>query len=145
MKAPVCQLSVSSICGSWAAAWNSHDVDMLSELVQPDVEFVTVAGVWLRGSPEFRAHHADMHLRQMRESTWTDIATRVRVVQSDLILMHLQWAIAGDCDPDGAPRAPRRGIFTWLLAGTAGGGYWRVTIPTCATAFRIDQRTRKAQ
>jgi len=49
--------ALTSICQAWADAWNQHDVDALARLVSPDVEFVNVAGIWLRGFDEFKQHH----------------------------------------------------------------------------------------
>jgi uncharacterized protein (TIGR02246 family) len=116
--------ALTSICQAWADAWNQHDVDALARLVCPDVEFVNVAGVWLRGIDEFKQHHAEIHRFQMKESTWTNIGHQSHQLNDDLFLMHLEWAIAGDRDPDGTPRRPRLGIFTWLIV--AGTSDWRI-------------------
>jgi uncharacterized protein (TIGR02246 family) len=116
--------ALTSICEAWADAWNRHDVDALARLVCPDVEFVNVAGVWLRGFDEFKQHHAKIHRFQMKQSTWTNVAHQVRQLNDDLFLMHLEWAIAGDRDPDGTPRRPRLGIFTWLIVAWVSD--WRI-------------------
>jgi uncharacterized protein (TIGR02246 family) len=99
----------------WQRAWNLHDADALAVLVTRDVEFVTVAGLWLRGRQDFLAHHRLMHATQMRESTWTNIGATRRMLGGGHVLQHVEWRIEGDFDPDGTPRAPRRGIFTWVL------------------------------
>jgi uncharacterized protein (TIGR02246 family) len=124
MPAQGCPLALTSICAAWADAWNQHDVDALARLVCPDVEFVNVAGVWLSGFDEFKQHHAEIHRFQMKESTWTNIAHQFRQLTDDLCLVHLEWTIAGDRDPDGAPRRPRLGIFTWLIVARASD--WRI-------------------
>jgi uncharacterized protein (TIGR02246 family) len=100
---------------AWQQAWNRHDADALAALVTTDVEFVTVAGLRLRGRPEFLDHHRLMHATQMRTSRWTNLATTLRPLPGGLALQHLEWDIEGDFDPDGSPRPPRRGIFTWVL------------------------------
>jgi len=74
-----------------------------------------VAGLWLRGRQEFLAHHRLMHVTQMRESLWTNIGATRRMLGGGHALQHLQWRIEGDFDPDGSPRPPRHGIFTWVL------------------------------
>ena len=117
-------LDLTSICNAWAEAWNQHDVDALARLVCPDVEFVNVAGVWLRGFDEFKQHHAKIHRFQMKDSTWTNVAHQVRQLSDELSLMHLEWTIAGDRDPDGTPRRPRLGIFTWLIVARRSD--WRI-------------------
>jgi uncharacterized protein (TIGR02246 family) len=100
---------------AWQSAWNRHDADALSALVAPDVEFVTVAGLWLRGRQEFLAHHRLMHATQMRESVWTNVGAARRMLGGGHALQHLEWRIEGDFNSDGTPRAPRHGIFTWVL------------------------------
>jgi uncharacterized protein (TIGR02246 family) len=117
-------IALSSICTAWAGAWNQHSIDALARLVCPDVDFVTVAGVWLRGVDEFRKHHAEIHRSQMKESTWTNVAQQFRQLSEDLFLAHLEWTIVGDRDLYGAPRPPRLGIFTWLAV--AGPSTWTI-------------------
>ena len=118
----------------WAEAWNAHDMEAAARLVTADVEFVTVAGRWLRGRGEFLAHHRQIHAMQMRDSRWTNLAIGARAIRNDLALVHLEWAIAGDRDPDGTPRQPREGLFTWLAARE--GEAWRI-----AAAHNADLRT----
>lgn len=124
MSAQCHSSAFSSICAAWARAWNQHHVDGLAKLVCPNVEFVTVAGVWLRGVDEFKKHHAEIHRSQMKESTWTNVAQQFRQLGENLFLAHLEWTIVGDRDPDGAPRPPRLGIFTWLAV--AGPSAWTI-------------------
>jgi len=100
---------------TWQDAWNRHDAEGLAALVAPDVEFVTVAGLWLRGWQEFLAHHRRLHETQMRLSTWTTAASTVRLLGKGHALAHVEWRIEGDFDTDGGHRSPRRGIFTWVL------------------------------
>jgi uncharacterized protein (TIGR02246 family) len=95
-----------------------------ADLVDGDVDFVTVAGRWLRGRDEFLHHHRDIHARQMRETTWVTAAYDVRRLRDDLALAHLEWTITGERDADGCPHPPRSGIFTWVIADT--GGPWRI-------------------
>ena len=110
------QTAMVELCSAWAGAWNRHDAHALSLLCGSDIDFVTVAGLWLRGIGEFRNHHAEIHRLQMRESIWTNIAHATSLLSDNIALIHLQWAIAGDRDPDGAPGAPRQGLFTWVIA-----------------------------
>lgn len=111
----------AAMAADWANAWNRHDIDGLARLVDRDIDFVTVAGVWLRGADAFRCHHADIHRLQMRDSVWRNIGQTARRLSDTLVLVHLRWAMEGDRDPDGRPRQPRRGIFTWLVEWPAEG------------------------
>lgn len=113
--------SAAALAAAWASAWNRHDIDGLVQLVHPDIDFINVAGVWLRGAEAFRRHHAGIHRLQMRDSIWRNLDQTARRLGDTLVLVHLRWAIEGDRDPDGAPRPPRQGIFTWLVDSPAEG------------------------
>jgi len=89
-------------------------------LVEPDVDFVTVAGRWLRGRDEFLRHHDEIHRLHMRETTWTTLAYAIRRLRDDLALAHLEWTIMGELDSDGTPRGQRSGTFTWVMACAQG-------------------------
>jgi len=118
--------TAAALAEAWMAAWNAHDMDAAAELFAPDVEFVNVAGLWLRGREEFLDHHRRIHAMQMRNSRLAHLATSIRSIRDDLALIHLEWLMEGDRERDGAPRAaPRRGIFTWLAA-REDDGVWRI-------------------
>jgi uncharacterized protein (TIGR02246 family) len=113
---------IVNLIGAWAAAWNTHEIEQARMLVADNVNFVTVAGLWLRGSTEFLAYHREIHYAQMRHSRWTNLGYEVTPVRDDLYLVHLEWTIAGDRDPDGTPRDRRYGLFTWLTERRADRG-----------------------
>jgi uncharacterized protein (TIGR02246 family) len=100
---------------AWEQAWNAHDMEAAASLVETDVDFVTVAGVWLRGRDEFLLHHRELHRLQMRNSCWRTHGSSVRGLGDGLALAHVEWSIQGDRDPDGTPRTGRRGHFSWVL------------------------------
>lgn len=88
--------------------------------IAPDVDFVTVAGLWLCGRTEFLEQHRKLHGTQMRESRWTTLGSTARLACSGLALQHVEWSIEGDRDLDDAPRLPRLGVFTWVVSLDAG-------------------------
>jgi uncharacterized protein (TIGR02246 family) len=112
---------IQALIGAWTDTWNAHDMHAAAALVEADVDFVTVAGRWLRGQDEFLRHHHDIHRLHMRETTWVTLGYEVRRLRDDLALAHLEWTITGERDADGSPRSPRLGIFTWLIACSRGG------------------------
>lgn len=130
----------------WQSAWNRHDVAALASMVAPDADFITVAGVWLRGRDEFIHHHHALHQLQMRESVWTTVGVGYRALCGNLLLAHVEWAIAGDRDPDGSARTPRRGHFTWVLQADP---HWKIVVAQntnlgAHAAHRLIQPTRGA-
>lgn len=106
---------VTALAATWEQAWNAHDMEAAASLVDVDVEFVTVAGVWLRGRDEFLLHHRELHRLQMRDSCWRTHGSSVRGLGDGVALAQVEWSIHGDRDPDGTPRDGRRGHFTWVL------------------------------
>jgi uncharacterized protein (TIGR02246 family) len=100
----------------WQNAWNCHDMEGFAVSIAPDIDFVTVAGLWLCGRAEFLDHHRMLHRTQMRESRWTTVASTARLARAGFALQHVQWCIEGDRDPDGAPRSQRCGVFTWVVS-----------------------------
>jgi ketosteroid isomerase-like protein len=68
-----------------------------------------VAGVesarhW-KGRQQIEAEHTS-RLAQFRESTWTSKAVTVQLLKPDVALVHVDWILKGDKDPDGTPRQP---------------------------------------
>jgi uncharacterized protein (TIGR02246 family) len=107
--------AIVELIDAWADAWNAHDMQQARGLVAADVDFVTVSGLWLKGGEEFLSHHREIHRMQMRDSRWTNRGYELRSIRDDLCLVHLEWTIAGDREPDGTPRTRRHGLFTWLI------------------------------
>ncbi len=116
MLEPANARRLQDFAARWQDAWNRHDMDDIAASIAPDVDFVTVAGLWLRSRAEFLEHHRTLHRTQMRESRWTTLGSSARLACAGLALQHVEWRIEGDCDHDGASRLPRRGIFTWVVA-----------------------------
>jgi len=111
---------IAALVDAWARAWNAHDMQAAAGLVAADVDFVTVAGLWLRGRDEFLRHHHRIHRLHMRETTWTSRGYEARWLRDDLALVHLEWTLTGERDPDGTSRPERSGVFTWLVASSPG-------------------------
>ncbi len=78
-------------------------MDSMGALLRHSVDFVNVAGQWLKGREEAVAVHKERHLVVFKSSIW----------QTDSVSMG--WGIKGDVDPDGKSRIPRHGISTWVL------------------------------
>jgi uncharacterized protein (TIGR02246 family) len=135
------QANGAALIDAWAAAWNAHDMRAASMLVVPDVDFVTVAGRWLKGRNEFGRHHHDIHSRHLRVTTWKTLASEVRPLGNDLALAHLEWEIGGELGAGDATRPPRCGIFTWVMAHRE--GRWSI-VAAHNTNLRADTSHRLA-
>jgi uncharacterized protein (TIGR02246 family) len=110
------QEAIKGIALKWQESWNRQDMKALTALVAEDVDFITVAGGWRKNRKEFEEHHANKHhMMQYKESVWTTKNTQVKFIRPDVAVVHVEWGIKGDKDPDATPRQPRQGISTWVV------------------------------
>lgn len=118
--------AIRGVAASFERAWNQHDMKALSILVAEEADFVNVAGTWLKSRKEFEEAHTRIHQLQMKESVLTNKSTHIRFVRPDIAVVHLEWSLKGDKDPDGKPRPPRDGIFTWIVEKR--NGKWSIIV-----------------
>lgn len=57
-------------------------------------------------------HSRKLPLTKLRSATKT---VNVQFLKPDVALVHVDWTLRGDRDPDGTPRPPRGGVFTRQL------------------------------
>jgi uncharacterized protein (TIGR02246 family) len=107
--------SLNSLPVKFEHYWNIHNMDSMGTMLTGDVDFVNVAGMWLKGKSATVARHKEVHLTQFKSSMWTTDSVEIKYIKPDLAIMHIGWGISGDFDPDGTPRTPRHGIFTWVV------------------------------
>jgi uncharacterized protein (TIGR02246 family) len=107
----------------WEHAWNNHDMKALAALFTDDADFVNVGARHWKGRTAIQAQHAS-RLEQFIESVWTTKGVTVQFLKPDLALAHITWGMRGDKDPDGTPRQPRDGLFTWVVVRQR--GHWLV-------------------
>lgn len=112
--------AIRELATRWEQAWNRHDMKQLFSLVTDDADFVNVGARHWKGRAQIEAEHA-ARLNQFRESTWSTKAVKVQFLEPDVALVHVDWAMQGDKDPDGTPRAPRGGVFTWVVVKQGDG------------------------
>lgn len=115
---------IKNIETNWQEAWNRHDMKALAALVAEDVDFIAVGGTWLKSRKDFEEHHAKRHEMQFKESILTTTEVKVKFLKRDIAVVHVNWYLKGDKDPDGTLRQPRRGIFTRVV--TKQKGKWLI-------------------
>ncbi len=114
------EAAIRQLATRWEQAWNRHDMKQLASLVTDDADFVNVGARHWKGRREIEAEHT-ARLGQFRDSTWSTNTMEVQFVKPDIALVHVDWALKGDKDPDGTPRPPRGGVFTWIVVKQSSG------------------------
>lgn len=115
---------IRRVAQRWEQAWNAHDMSAMAALLADDADFVNVWGMHWRGRDEIEREHANRHRTQFKDSVWKTGELRVQFLKPDVALVHLGWGMAAGRDPDGAPRKPRQGLFTWIMLKEQ--GTWRI-------------------
>ena len=108
-------IALNDLVLKWDRYWNIHNMDSMGALLRNDVDFVNVAGQWLKGKKETVDVHKERHAIVFKNSIFKSDSVIIKYIKDDLAIMHIEWGIVGDVDPDGKPRTPRRGIFTWVV------------------------------
>lgn len=114
------EVDIRALAADWESAWNKHDMKALAALFTHDADFVNVGARHWKGRHEIEAQH-EIRLHQFAESTWTTKEVAVQFLRPDISIVHVSWMLKGDKDPDGTPRQPREGVFTWVVAKERGG------------------------
>jgi len=110
------QTKLQDLSIKWEHFWNVHDMDSMGTMLNANVDFVNVAGIWLKGKTETIRDHKEKHLGVVfKNSVWTTDTVAIKYIKPDIAVIHLGWGLSGDNDPDGTPRKPRHGIFTWVV------------------------------
>lgn len=105
----------------WEQDWNRHDMEAMGTMLRNDVDFVNVAGIWMKGKQAVVRDHKQKHQGIVfKNSVWTTDSVAIKYIKPDLAILHIGWGIKGDNDPDGTARIPRHGIFTWMVSKDKG-------------------------
>ena len=135
MSIPV-EEAMAVIAAEWQVAWNTHDMSRMAALLTDDADFVNVAGSHWNGKVRIEQVHSELHKTRFHASVWENGAIHVQSLRSDLALVHLAWSVRGDFDPDGTPRTPRNGLFSWLVIEKQGGWFIRAAHNTNIVQLR---------
>jgi len=112
--------ALQALPATFERCWNDHNMDSMGTMLTEDVDFINVAGTWLKGKTATVYDHKDSHSMMFKNSVFTNDSVNIKYVKSDLAIIHVGWGITGDLDADGTPRKPRHGIFTWVVIKTKG-------------------------
>jgi uncharacterized protein (TIGR02246 family) len=107
--------ALHSLPSSWEAYWNSHNMDSLGTMLTEDVDFVNLAGIWLKGKAVTLKLLKQVHQSTFKSSVWTNDSIGIKYIKPDLAILHIGWSIRDSIDGDGRAQKPKHGIFTWVV------------------------------
>jgi uncharacterized protein (TIGR02246 family) len=117
------QAAAEGLAEQFRLDWNKHDMDATGQLLTADADFVNVIGMHMKGRAAIVARHKEVHRTQFKNSVWVTHSVETQLLTPAFGLVHVNWGMSGDLDPDGTPRKPRNGIFSWLLVKQADGSW----------------------
>jgi len=118
--------AVRKLPQAFCDAWAKHDGHELAKIMADDVDFVTVATIYLHGRSDVEKFHVRLLTGRFKESTNTPLQTTVRFLRPDMAVVHWSWKIEGDKNRDGTPRQPRYGMMTMVAEKRSGN--WLVVV-----------------
>jgi len=118
--------AVRKLPQSFCDAWARRDGHELAKIMADDVDFVTVATVYLHGKADFEKFHVRLLSGRFKDSTITPLEITARFLRPDMAVVHWSWKIEGDKNFDGTPRSPRFGMMT--MVAQKRGGTWQVVV-----------------
>ena len=118
---------------SFCNAWQKHDGHELAKIMADDVDFVTVATVYLHGRGDFEKFHERLLRGRFKDSTITSLETNTRFLTPGFAVVHWSWKMEGDKNFDGTPRPPRFGMMTMVAQKL--DGIWQIVVAQNANAL----------
>lgn len=101
---------------TWQHYWNNHHMDSMGTLLCDNVDFINVAGNWLKGKNAVVADHKEKHQGiRFRNSSWQTDSVMVQYLTDDIAIFHIGWGLNGDFENETTPRPPHHGLFTWIV------------------------------
>jgi uncharacterized protein (TIGR02246 family) len=122
---PAQALGPEALVDGFVRAWNTHDIKLFGSLFMNDADWVTVAGVRVKGRAEIQAVLEKEHATWAKTTTFTATSTEVRFPRADVAVIHLNWAVSGAVDREGNAALPARGV-TLIVAAREQAGSWSV-------------------
>ena len=118
--------AVGKLPQAFCDAWAKHDGHELAKIMAEDVDFVTVATVYLHGRADFEKFHASLLAGRFKEAAITPLEKTARFLRPDFAVVHWSWKIEGDKNFDGSARPPRFGMMT--MVAEKRHGTWQVVV-----------------
>jgi uncharacterized protein (TIGR02246 family) len=132
--------ALRALPATWEKDWNNHNIDSLGNMFREDVDFVNLAGVWLKGKTASVKLLKMVHQSTFKNSVWTTDSVDVKYVKPDLAIVHIGWGLRGDVNVDGSTRKQKHGIFTWVVIREK--GQWQLLTIDNVTIIEAPSSTK---
>jgi uncharacterized protein (TIGR02246 family) len=80
--------AVRKLPQSFCDAWAKHDGHELAKIMADNVDFVTVATLYLHGRADFEKFHTRLLSGRFRDSTITSLESSARFLRPDMAVVH---------------------------------------------------------
>ena len=118
-------LGPDALVDGFLRAFNMHDAKAFGSLFTEDADWVSVAGIRVKGRADIQAEHEKAFTTFFKSVTLASTGSTVRLIHPNIAVVHFNWELTGQSNEKGEASAPRRGIITIVAAKDADG--WRIT------------------
>ena len=115
----------STLVDGFLRAFNTHDAKAFGRLFTEDADWVSVAGIRVKGRAGIEAEHEKAFTTFFKSVTLASTGATVRLLCPDVAVVHFNWELTGQVDKEGKPADTRRGIITIVAAKEA--DQWKIT------------------
>jgi len=115
----------SALVDGFLRAFNTHDAKAFGNLFTEDADWVSVAGIRVKGRAGIEAEHEKAFTTFFKSVTLASTGATMRLLCPDVAVVHFNWELTGQVDKEGKPTGTRRGIITIFAAKEE--DQWRIT------------------
>ena len=131
-------MTPTDVAAAFAKAWSKRDADAIADLFVEDADFVNVVGLWWRSKRSIRRAHAYGFEHAFGKATLKIDKVTERRLGDDVAVVHAQWRMTGQVDPQGRESGSRRGVLSAVLTRLADGSWIGVSCQNTDTAHAAD-------
>lgn len=104
-------------------AWNKNDMETFLSLFIDDADYISGAGVWLRGRDAIRDQFSNNQTSSGENDQVIITESMIKLIKADVAVVHSTWAMKSSSIQQGKSR---RGVITQLMI--CDGDKWRISV-----------------
>jgi uncharacterized protein (TIGR02246 family) len=118
------EVAIIRIETDFDSAWNRHDAGGLVANLADNIDFVTMAGVWVHGRDEYLRLQQNWQRTIFKDSTRTTTEFKVRLTGADSAVLFTKFTVTNIPDANNVNQPTRNGVGIRVLQKH--DGRWRV-------------------